>query len=145
MRLRVGIWSVIVTAACGGSSGTTGVPVNQPPPPPSGPAAQTISMIDYAFSPASLTVKAGTTVKWVNNGKTSHTATSDGGVAPAFDSGTLAAPGTTTDPYGGMMTTPGGAYQVTFSTPGTYTYHCTFHGVAGSIPGTMKGTITVTQ
>jgi plastocyanin len=143
MRVRVGIWSAMITAACGGSSGTTGV-TNQPPAPPATPT-QTISMTDYAFSPAAPTIKAGTIVKWVNNGNTSHTATSDGGVAPTFDSGTLAAPGTTTDPYGGTTTTPGGAFQVTFSTPGTYTYHCTFHGVPGSIPGTMKGTITVTQ
>jgi len=60
---------------------------------------------------------------------------------PAFDSGTLAAPGTTTDPYGGTTTTPGGSYSTTFSTPGTYAYHCTFHGTLHN----MTGTITVTQ
>jgi len=29
---------------------------------------------------------------------------------------------------------------MTFSTPGTYAYHCTFHGTLNN----MKGTITVT-
>ncbi len=125
-------------AACGGSS-----PTGSGGTPP--PGLSTINMTEYTFSSASLTIKAGTTVKWENKGTTSHTTTSDAGVSPAFDSGTLTAPGTTTDPYGGTTTTPGGSFQLTFSTPGTYTYHCTFHGVPGSVPGTMKGTITVTQ
>jgi plastocyanin len=49
-----------------------------------------------------------------------------------FDSGALAAP--TGNGYGGM--TSGGLFQVTFNTPGTYTYHCMFHAQ-------MHGTITV--
>jgi plastocyanin len=143
MRLFYGVLLALL-AACGGSTptGSDGSP-NTPQPP--GPPTQTINMTEYAFSSASPTIQAGTTVKWVNNGTTSHTATSDAGISPAFDSGTLAAPGTTTDPYGGTTTTPGGSFQMTFSTPGTYTYHCTFHGVPGSVPGTMMGTITVTQ
>jgi plastocyanin len=147
MRFRVGLISVFVAgAACGGSSPTSYGGNSAPPPP--GPSAQTVNMSDYAFSPPSLTIKVGTTVRWVNVGATSHTATSDAGVSPAWDSGTLGAPGTTTDPYGGTMATPGGSYSApsaTFSTPGTYPYHCTFHGTPGSVPGTMKGTITVTQ
>ena len=137
MRIRVGIASAIIAAACGGSSGpTSSGSTNNPPP--SGATVETVSMTDFAFTPASPTIKAGTLVKWVNNGKTAHTATSDGG---AFDSGTLAAPGTTMDPYGGTTTTPGGSFSMTFATPGTYAYHCTFHGTLNN----MKGTINVTQ
>ena len=139
MRFNVGFASAIIASACGGSSPTSyGGNNPPPPPPPPGATVETVSMTDYAFTPATPSIKAGTVVKWVNNGSTSHTATSDGGT---FDSGSLAAPGTTTDPYGGTTTTPGGSFSVTFSTPGTYTYHCTFHGA----PNNMKGTITVTQ
>jgi len=131
MRVAVGsMLSVIGLAACGGSS----------PMSANGGSNQTITMVDYSFSPAAKTIKAGTTVKWENTGTTSHTATSDAGVSPAFDSGSLTAPGTTMDPYGGTMKTSGGSYSMTFSAPGTYTYHCTFHGTSNN----MKGTITVT-
>jgi len=137
MRLNVGIAAAIIAAGCGGSSSSsygTGNNPPLPPPPPPPPAApvETISMTDYAFTQSTLTIKAGTVVKWVNNGNTSHTATSD--VAGTFDSGALGPPTTTT---------PGGTFQKTFTTPGTYAYHCTFHGTPGSVPGTMKGTITV--
>lgn len=137
MRLSYGLLLAFLVAC--GSDATSSSNANPPPPP--GPSTQTINMTEYAFSSASLTIKAGTIVKWENKGTTSHTTTSDAGVSPAFDSGTLAAPGTTTDPYGGTTTTPGGSFQMTFSTPGTYTYHCTFHGTLNN----MKGTITVTQ
>ncbi|PYO14289.1 MAG: hypothetical protein DMD31_09845 [Gemmatimonadetes bacterium] len=142
MRSYVRLWPSLLAfgAACGGSSGPTSTGTNNNPPPTAPPTAS-VSMTDFAFTQAAITIKAGTMVKWVNNGGTSHTATSDGGVSPAFDSGTLAAPGTTTDPYGGTTTTPGGSYSTTFSTPGTYAYHCTFHGTLHN----MTGTITVTQ
>lgn len=145
MRLRYSLL-LAFCAACGGSD-STAVPPAAPPPPPPPPGAttRTISMTDYSYTPATVTITAGTIVKWVNNGATSHTATSDEGVSPAFTTGTLVPPGTTTDPYGEPSSTPGGSYQMTFSTPGTYTYHCTFHGGPGTVPGTMTGTITVTQ
>ena len=38
-----------------------------------------VSLIDDRFEPATLTVAAGTTVKWVNNGKHLHTVTSEAG------------------------------------------------------------------
>lgn len=145
MRIPLGCFVALMAgAACGGSSPTASS--GNPPPPPPGPSLHTINMTDYAYAQASLTIKVGDAVKWVNAGNTSHTATSDGGVSPAFDSGTLGAPGTTMDPYGGTTTTPGGSFSMTFSTPGSYPYHCNFHGTPTSAPvTTMKGTITVTQ
>jgi plastocyanin len=72
------------------------------------------------YSPANFTVKAGTTVTWVNRDSTPHTVTSTNG---AFDSGNM----------------DGGAvYKFTFTSPGTYQYTCTYHAW-------MKGTITVTS
>ena len=54
------------------------------------------------------------TVFWTNNDAAPHTVTSD--TAGIFDSGTS-----------GPLLTQGGTYQFTFTTPGTYAYHCTFH------------------
>jgi len=83
-----------------------------------GPTAS-ITVHDNAYAPNVITIKVGTKVNWRNNGPSSHTVTSD---STGFDSGALAA---------------SGLFQVTFNTPGTYAYHCTFH------PTTMTGTITV--
>jgi plastocyanin len=96
-----------------------------------------ITIQDFSFSPSTLTVKAGTTVTWANNGPSAHTTTSDGGV---WNSGTLSAP-SGGGAYGGGSA--GGTFQFTFTTPGTYPYHCTIHPPA-SYPS-FTGTITVTQ
>jgi len=77
-----------------------------------------VDMHNLQFSPTSLTVSVGTTVTWKNTDNVQHSVTSDSGL---FDSG---------------LFNPGGSYTHTFSTAGTYPYHCTIH--AG-----MTGTITV--
>jgi plastocyanin len=81
-------------------------------------ATQAVTIDDFAFSPATLTITAGDTVTWTNQDTTTHTATSNTGV---FDSGDL---------------DPGDAFSFTFTTPGTYEYHCTPHP-------TMTGQIVV--
>ena len=76
---------------------------------------------NFAFSPASVNVRAGTKVTWVNCGPAgdeAHTSTADGG---AWNSPLLA---------------PGATYTQEFSATGSFPYHCTPH------PG-MKGTVTV--
>jgi len=70
------------------------------------------------FSPATLTVPAGTTVTWVNRDDDTHTVTSS---AKAFGSGGL---------------DPAEVYRFTFSAPGTYAYYCTLHP-------TMTATVVV--
>jgi plastocyanin len=89
------------------------------------PAHATISpvhvkVVDFAFAPSNIRVVIGVnnTVIWSNNGTADHTVTSNGG---KFDSGTL---------------TPGHTFEFTFSTPGTYDYHCSIHS-------SMKGTVVV--
>lgn len=75
-----------------------------------------VIMQGTAFSPASLSVKAGTKVTWRNNDYMAHTVTSDTGL---FDSGSI---GTS------------GSYSYTFTATGTYSYHCNFHsGMTGVI------------
>jgi plastocyanin len=89
-------------------------------PTPTGSASVSIEYM--SFQPAIITVAAGTIVTWTNNDSVTHTVTSD---SPGFDSGTLAAAGA----YGG-----GGTFSYTFSTPGTYPYHCAYHaGMTGKV------------
>jgi plastocyanin len=78
-----------------------------------------VSIVDFAFQPASIEVPAGSTVTWTNAGAATHTATADDGT---FDSGQLK---------------PGANFSQTFTTPGTYTYHCEIHPQ-------MTGTVVVT-
>ncbi len=70
---------------------------------------QAITITGFAFKPATLTVPAGTVVRWLNKDTVAHTATSD---KPGWDSGNL---------------NPGQSYARKFDTPGTYAYHCTPH------------------
>ena len=81
-------------------------------------ATQTVTISDFAFSPATVTITAGDTVTWTNTDPVVHTATSTTG---AFDSGDIA---------------QGESFSVTFTTPGTYVYFCTPHP-------TMTGQIVV--
>jgi len=80
----------------------------------------TVSIQDFFFSPANITVQPGTSVTWVNNGQAPHTVTATDPEG-AFDSGTLQ---------------PGESFSFTFKQPGTYAYYCTIHPF-------MKGTVTV--
>ena len=75
MRLYPQLYALLlVSAACGSSTGLSlsgGGGGNMP----SGSVVAVI-IKDFSFSPAAVTVKVGTTVKWTNNGPSAHTATS---------------------------------------------------------------------
>ena len=77
-------------------------------------------MVDFAFSPATITVPAGTTVVWTNQDAAAHTTTSDTDV---WDSGSMA---------------QGQPFSATFNSPGTFPYLCTIHPFMG-------GTVAVTE
>lgn len=81
-------------------------------------SANAVAIVNYSFHPQNLTVKVGTSVTWTNMDSVAHTITSDTGL---FDSGLL----------NHMQ-----SYSYTFTTAGTYTYHCTPHPY-------MTATITV--
>jgi plastocyanin len=68
-----------------------------------------VSIVDFAFQPASVELATGGTVTWTNTGQAPHTVTADDG---SFDSGTLS---------------PGATFSQTFATAGTFTYHCNIH------------------
>ncbi len=80
-----------------------------------------IVMIDDHFTPSRITVAAGTTVTWTNNGSNLHTTTSYDGL---WDSGTLQ---------------HGQTFSFKFDQPGTYRFFCRQHLLTG-----MSGVVTVT-
>lgn len=89
---------------------TTAAPAPAPSPAaPPPPAARSVDVQDYLFSPASISVPAGTTITWTNAGQSVHTVTADGG---AFDTGMFA---------------PGARFSHTFAGAGTFAYRCQIH------------------
>ncbi|HEX8847726.1 MAG TPA: plastocyanin/azurin family copper-binding protein [Pyrinomonadaceae bacterium] len=86
------------------------------------PAANTVEISNFQFTPKLLSVRVGTTVTWTSKEGT-HTVTADNGV---FASDNL---------------TAGQSFSYTFTKPGTYRYHCSFHGSKGG--GGMSGVIKV--
>lgn len=78
-----------------------------------------VKMANIQFSPASVTVKVGQTVKWVNNDSVDHNVTASSGAT------------FTSNNFG-----QGGTYTFKATKAGTIKYSCTIH------PG-MNGTITV--
>ncbi|HSX29243.1 MAG TPA: cupredoxin family copper-binding protein [Candidatus Saccharimonadales bacterium] len=87
----------------------------QPTPAPSTTQSQgnAVAIQDFAFSPATLTVKKGTTVTWTNKDSASHTVTSDDdATGEKLDSKVLG---------------NGDSYSMTFTATGTYGYHCALH------------------
>jgi plastocyanin len=117
--------SVLLLGGCSygsqkSGSSSSGAPV-QPSPVQNQPAqpqatGSAVSIQNFAFSPASLTIKAGTTVTWTNQDSATHTIKSS-----SFNSGSLST---------------GDKFQFTFTNPGTYSYSCGIHP-------SMQGTIIV--
>ena len=79
-----------------------------------------VTIQNFAFAPADLSVKVGTKVTWTNQDSAGHTVT--------FDTGS-----DTSDTLGN-----GASYSQTFNTAGTFAYHCKIHP-------SMKTSVTVTQ
>jgi plastocyanin len=82
------------------------------------------------YSPDKITIKAGDTVRWVNDGQTIHDVSTNPAIAQnpkdtsmpkgavAFDSGFIP---------------PAGTYSYTFTVPGTYRYFCLPHEKDGMV------------
>ena len=81
-------------------------------------ADHAVDIAGFAFSPGSVTVAVGDSVTWSNADAQSHTATADDA---SFDTGTIAR---------------NTSKSVTFSTAGTFGYHCKIHPQ-------MTGTVVV--
>lgn len=115
-RLTLGLVGPMVIALLAGCGSSNGYGAGNGTTSPGG--ADAVSVSNNAFTPVTLSVPVGTTVTWTwANGSVSHNVT--------FDDGTKSA------------TQSSGTYSRTFTTAGTYPYHCTIHGTP------MSGTITV--
>jgi LPXTG-motif cell wall-anchored protein len=90
-------------------------------------AATSVSIVDFSFQPGSVTISAGDSVVWTNTGAAPHTVTDDNG---AFDSSPNC-PNSLSD-----CMQPGDSYTHTFSSAGTFDYHCKVHP-------NMTGTVVV--
>lgn len=125
-QTRIIFWSacaimLILTCSfsgCTSSQSPKTIPSATPAP---SDGSNSITINNFAFNPAILTIKTGTTVTWMNQDVAEHQIASDSGTTVAFISGSLAT---------------GKSFPFTFTQPGTYTYHCTYHP-------SMKGTIIV--
>ena len=108
----------------GSSSSTSTMTMPMPQSTAAAPAAPVatdhVSIASFAFGPATITVKPGTTVTWTQQDEDQHTVTANDG---SFTSSPLIT-GTT--------------YTHTFTAPGTYAYHCSIHPF-------MHGTVVVTN
>lgn len=84
-------------------------------------AGNTVAIKGFAFAPAAITVKAGTTVTWTNQDSDAHTVTSQNNSGPLSS----------------VALNTGQSYSYKFTKPGTYSYLCTIHPF-------MTATVTVT-
>jgi plastocyanin len=126
MYRRLVIPIALVAACAIGGCGKSSTPTT--PTTPTAPTGSTVSIVSgastkttTAYNPDPITIAKGMTVTWTNNDTAVHTSTSDPGMAVTWSSGNIA---------------PGATFSQTFTTSGTFSYHCTIH------PG-MVGTVTV--
>lgn len=85
-------------------------------------ATDSVQISNFAFSPAKITVKKGTTVTWTNKDSTTHTVTENDGQS---------------GPNSGPLQNSK-SYSFTFSTAGTFKYICSIHP-------SMAGEVVVTE
>lgn len=81
-------------------------------------ADRDVRIADFAYAPATVTIRVGDTVTWTNRDPVEHTATATNG---SFDTGMIA---------------PDGSARIRFTRAGTYAYLCTPHP-------DMRGTVVV--
>ncbi|MCX6774763.1 MAG: cupredoxin family copper-binding protein [DPANN group archaeon] len=101
------------------TNNTTTAPAQTATPPTTSTATSSVTLQNFAFHPADITVAKGAIVTWTNMDSVTHTIAANDG---SFSSGNIA---------------PGGTYAHTFGTAGVTAYHCSIHP-------SMTGTVTVT-
>jgi len=121
--------------ACGGGGGGSN-PIttpNQPTQPLTPATPNDVLVENNRFDPGTLTVAAGTTVKWTWATCTGSNDPYNGGAGQTCVDHSV----TWDDGSGTSATQAEGTYQRAFATAGTYRYHCAVHGTA------MSGSVVV--
>ena len=133
----------LIVAACGDSGAPATSPSSSNTSNTSAGNVMTITITEqagghdiYSFSPQTVTIKAGSTIKWVNNSDENH-------LLASTPSGVFSA--SSIVPRSGSADN---TYQMTFSTAGTYTYTSTLvqrqNNQKEGDSSSATGTITVT-
>jgi plastocyanin len=110
MAISNTVRSALVAAALGAATATMLAAVALPGWAQNAAPAGAVSIDNFTFTPASLTVKAGTTVTWSNKDDIPH------GIASSNNAFKKSKALDTDD-----------SYSFTFTTPGTYQYFCYIH------------------
>jgi plastocyanin len=101
---------IAFTVSCSSAYQTTPSPATTQPAAGAPGATAAVVLQNFAFSPATLTVSAGTTVTWTNKDSATHTVTST---------------------QGNVLNSPnmpqGSTFSFTFNQKGTFDYHCSIH------------------
>jgi plastocyanin len=120
--LLISIFSIfaIVLSSCAAGAPAGGTSQTSAPASSGGSNGTQVTISGFAFSPATLTIKAGTEVTWTNLDSVEHSVVSSSG-----------------NELNSPLIPQNGTYSHVFNTPGTYEYHCSIHL-------TMLGTIIVT-
>jgi plastocyanin len=108
LLVLVSVAAAVPAAGCGGSG--DGATASAPSGGASSGTPSSISIRDFKFSPATISVRSGARVAVTNSDSAPHTVTADDG--HSFDSGTVQ---------------PGASASIQAPGPGTYSYHCTIH------------------
>lgn len=146
------LWSILpllvilslALAACGGESTSTSSTQSNAVQSSASGITSTVTITErtgthdiYSFDPQTITIKAGTAVKWVNNSDENHLLASKS--AGIFNASSIVRRSGSSD----------NTYQVVFKTPGTYSYSSTLvqrldnqpEGVTSSATGTITVTV----
>lgn len=116
---------LMVLSSCAKSAPTTPTTPTTTPTTPTAPTTPTTPVTQglnevwaqgFSFNPATVTVKAGTTVSWTNKDADQHDVTSDTGL------------------FTRQINLGGPSFNYTFDKPGTYNYICGAHpGMTGKV------------
>lgn len=132
MRTELALWWIAVLIGIatyciwyiGPSSKPSAAQVSATTPSMTASEKASVKLSNFKFEPKELTITAGTTVEWTDEGG-KHTVEADDG---SFKSEIL---------------TAGGRFEHKFDAPGVYPYYCTFHGEKHGTD--MAGVVTVTS
>lgn len=114
--LLLGLVAILALVGCTAAKPATSGSTPATPATGTTGGSTTVTIKNFAFDPASVTVKVGDSVTFKNEDSTAHTVTGTN-----FDSGQIA---------------PSASYSQKFDTAGTFDYHCSIHP-------SMTGTVIV--